>query len=324
MRHKFGYKIKMATLVNLNTQEEVKLQALHTFGRTAGNSDTLLYNIEASRLHAVIIWDGRRWFLKDSSANGSFVNGAFCQSGTKIELNKGDKLHFGSLDSPTWALINVDEPQSMLVPIDRKQGGAIVLKGIVALPSEESLEIALFLSPRGGWVCETQTGISVLEEGDIVETSIGAWRFIDARPNAETVELSALQRSGDMEPEFSFDVSQDEEHVAIKFSYGATLCDLGQRAHHYLLLTLARIRENSKKVIDNPDEQGWVDKEELVRMLKVSEFHVNMQVHRLRKQFIDALPEDTILPPVIERRRGELRFAFSKASIRGGNIVNEG
>jgi len=311
----------MATLLNLHTSEKVQLLALHTFGRKSGSSNTLLYNSEASRLHAVIMWDGKNWFLKDSSANGSYLNGRHCQTAAKVALEKGDTLQFGSLQGEVWQVDCVAAPQSMLLPLDvnSKAGKeAITLVDIAALPSEQSPEVTLFLSPKGAWVCETQEGISVLEEGDLVKTSEGCWHFVDARPNAETVELSVTGENSSPVPEFFFEVSQNEEHVDLSFSCDQQYYKLGQRSHHYLLLLLARERLKHQEQGIKEEDQGWIDKGLLRRMTGLNEYHMNMQVHRLRKQFIQALPPTQIMAPLVERRRGELRFSFGHFHLHGG------
>ena len=64
----------MATIVNEKTQQVVILQPQHVFGRHP-TAATSLESLEASRTHAVVIWDGESWVLQDTSSNGTFING---------------------------------------------------------------------------------------------------------------------------------------------------------------------------------------------------------------------------------------------------------
>jgi hypothetical protein len=106
----------------------------------------------------------------------------------------------------------------------------------------------------------------------------------------------------------SFAVSLDEEHVCVGLSDGQHQLDLGERTHHYTLLTLARLRlADAKRRLDS-HTQGWVDIERLAKMLGIEETHLNIQIFRLRKQLAQALPPGSQLPDLIERRRGSLRF----------------
>lgn len=62
----------------------------NTIGR-ANHADIRLVGKEFSRIHAIIIWDGRNWSIIDSSSNGTSVNG---RSTTKMVLQSGDRLRF--------------------------------------------------------------------------------------------------------------------------------------------------------------------------------------------------------------------------------------
>ena len=87
----------MATLININTEEEMVLLVQHIVGRHPANSDTVLTSPGASRMHAVFSWEKDIWFVKDlSSANGTFGNAAPHTWGAKRIINRGDKLRFGN------------------------------------------------------------------------------------------------------------------------------------------------------------------------------------------------------------------------------------
>jgi len=103
-------------------------------------------------------------------------------------------------------------------------------------------------------------------------------------------------------------VSLNEEHVYLSLTLsGEHQLDLGERSHHYCLLTLARHRlSDARRGVDNSG-QGWVERQQLSRMLGLDTAHLNIQLHRLRQQIARALPPGLQLE-VVERRRGELRL----------------
>jgi len=310
----------VATLLNVYSDTKINLQPHHIFGRHRSSSSTVLSTLDASRIHAVIIWDGEHWLVLDTSTNGTFINGVRIQKESRRRLEKSDRIHFGSDKTNTWFLLDTTPPQSMLEPVTPGLPN-IVLKGIVALPSEETPEVLLYMSPQGQWLCESAAGISVLQSGDCVGTHDNVWRFIEAKPCLETQVLEENRLDPLLNIKFNFDVSQNEEHVFLKLKVDHQEFDLGQRNHHYLLLLLARQRMNDKAAGLNISEQGWVDKDLLSQMLKLNENHINIQIHRLRKQMIDTLPKSLTPPQAIERRAGEIRFVCDTVQINGGLLT---
>ncbi|SFD63283.1 FHA domain-containing protein [Pseudoalteromonas denitrificans] len=307
----------MAHMINNLTHESVTLLMQHIFGRHPSTSHTVLINPDASRMHATILWDGEDWLLQDSSTNGSFVNGKQVLRGTKHRLYKGDLIHFSNLSGGTWELLDVLPPKSLLIPLTPGLE-TVELERLAVLPDENSPEITLYLSPNGHWVCESQSGISVLKTGDLVGASDKTWRFIEARASNETVRLESIELPNSAQIGIYFDVSQNEEHVSVKFNMNGCEYDLGLRNHHYLLLLLARKRIEDKAAGLTESEQGWIDKEHLSKMLGLNESHINIQVYRFRKQIIKALPKSLCLPQAIERRTREIRFAYNNVEIAGG------
>ena len=306
----------MAILLNFQTRDEVNLSVQHVFGRHRGVINTALTTLDASRLHATILWDGEHWLLQDSSTNGTFINGKLSPKGGRIPLAEGDRLNFGSLTADSWQLVDIDEPKCMLIPITPDLP-TLLLEDIMVLPSEESPEITLYQS-SGGWVCESDSGICVLKNGDRVGTQACVWQFVETKPSEATTVVKGNYQQQLTRLEIIFDVSQNEEHVSLHLKMGNDVIDLEQRNHHYLLLILARKRLADKEAGTSEIEQGWIDKEVLGDMLKFSENHINIQIYRFRKQLISASPQTTVLPQAIERRLGEIRFAYDNIKINGG------
>ena len=120
---------------------------------------------------------------------------------------------------------------------------------------------------------------------------------------------AALPCTAQFEPSIQrieFNVSRDEEHVAATLHSRGAALDLGMRAHHYCLVTLARKRYADAQAGYDGSSQGWIDLDVLAHMLGLVLSHVNVQIHRARMQF------GTVLTPgcaeLVERRRGSVRF----------------
>lgn len=310
----------MTRIINNNSEEQVTLLIQHIFGRHPSTSHTILENSDASRMHATILWDGEDWLVQDSSSNGTFVNGNPVVRGSMQKLNKGDIIHFASLTGDAWEMLEVIAPKSLLVPVSSGLQ-TIELDDIAILPNEELAEVTLYQSPNGHWVCESQSGISVLKTGDLVGCQGHTWRFIEARASEETTYLASNQLPTSPQVGIFFNVSQNEEHVSFKFKMGEHVYDLGKRNHHYLMLLLARKRLEDREKGVSEAEQGWMDKEQLCKMLGLSENHINILVYRFRKQVISLLPRSLNFPQAIERRTCEIRFAYEDIDISGGAIT---
>jgi hypothetical protein len=123
-----------------------------------------------------------------------------------------------------------------------------------------------------------------------------------------TVEAARLQ--------LSFAVSRDEEYVTLQATSGGCQIDLGARAYHYLLLTLAR-RRMADAARGFPDTScGWVDVEELARDRTMAPPRLNVDVFRVRQHFrrlglVDAesMVERRSRPPQLRIGTGKLSIA---------------
>jgi hypothetical protein len=121
---------------------------------------------------------------------------------------------------------------------------------------------------------------------------------------------------------FNFQVSQNEEHVNLHVKIGDQLIDLGERTHHYSLLTLARHRASDAYRGIDSCSQGWICVKQLAKMLGVTPPHLNMQIHRAKEQFEHKLGESYQEFQFIERRRGEMRLAELPFEIKQGSKID--
>ncbi|MFC3153223.1 FHA domain-containing protein [Litoribrevibacter euphylliae] len=306
----------MAILIGERSAVRVDLQPQHVFGRHP-SAATSLTNSEASRTHAVVIWDGEVWLLKDTSSNGTYINGRYLARGAQQVLNVEDQIQFGSDQAEIWFVKDISPPDSLLIPITLGLP-AITLGEITALPSEDDPQISIYRTLRGQWMCETASSVYELQTGDRVGTQDKQWRFVSSHAGIET---EVIKNKIPKEPKnllFKFDVSQNEEHVSLSVQMDEDIIDLEMRNHHYLVLVLARkyLADKSSGIAES--ESGWIDKDLLCKMLGLSGNHINIQIYRFRKQFVDAYAEADHLPQIIERRTGEIRFSPNSVEIIGG------
>jgi len=242
----------MALLREKFTLGDVRLRAMHVFGRHQSKADTIIDSPQVSQIHAAIRWDGCAWLLHDYSRNGTYINGKPIAAHGCHVLATGNAIRFSSEIHPSWIVVDLAPPYLTIEP------------------------------------CDT------------------------------TMPLTALAADKAKPAEFDFFVSQNEEHVELRIRTGHELVDLGERSHHYGLLTLARRRlQDARRGFDRYS-QGWLATDELARMLHLDPKHLNMQMHRARQQIGDAVANAHCPLKVIERRRGELRFGSVMFQITRG------
>lgn len=126
-------------------------------------------------------------------------------------------------------------------------------------------------------------------------------------------------------PVLQFHVSLNEEHVFLQLlpESGPSI-DLGERVHHYCLLTLARLRLCDDERGIDPSAQGWIAVDQLAKMLGLDQPHLNIQVHRARQHVASALASHPGMPALLERRRGEIRLgALPFRIVRGARLEAE-
>jgi len=113
-----------------------------------------------------------------------------------------------------------------------------------------------------------------------------------------------------------FLVSKNEEYVRMYAIRGRVATDLGARNHTYLLLTLARRRISDMAKGLPEAASGWLDVDELAHDPSMAPPRLNLDVHRIRKQF-KAL---ALANPrsIVERRTStrEIRLGTGRIAIR--------
>ncbi|AOK30614.1 MULTISPECIES: FHA domain-containing protein [Burkholderia] len=304
----------MALLENGLSGQLCLLRAHHVLGRDPLRCDTVLTDSYVSRVHASICWAAGQWELHDHSRNGTFVSGALVGAGERVVLREGDLIQLGSAGSVRWRIRQLGEPVDMLWPL-HPPAPPIRLEHAHALPGTK---ITVSRSAHGDWLCDDTAPPRVLRDGDTVICGDFAWQLVLAHWN-ETGALPRAAQAVALPQRVDFVVSRDEEHVSAMLHTRGGAIDLGARAHHYCLVTLARARFSDARAGYDTASQGWIELDTLARMLGLDESHVNVQIYRARSQFMPLLSAGS--PELVERRRGGVRFgALAFRVMRGDRL----
>jgi len=294
----------------------------HLVGRSR-LADLRMNEPTVSGEHAVLRWTGREWELHDlGSRNGTIVDGRRLAPGERVALARGTVIAFGQPDN-AWCLVDDAPPTIMAMPAE---GGEPLCaqNQLLALPSEDNPEAVVYRDGTGEWVLEH--GGEVARIIDRATVRAGGHDFVLRVPDliAATWDINApVPHLGALTLRFA--VSRDEEYVALTARGDHHVIDLGARAHHAVLLMLARSRLEDRKArppaatgrsTPSPESsEGWVYQDELADKLAMDETHLNVAVFRCRRQ----LAEAGILGAagIIERRRPtrEVRLGVSKIEI---------
>jgi hypothetical protein len=299
----------MGSLCEPSSLHRITLNSENLIGRSPRCALRLNSGV-ASSVHAAVRWSPRGWEVKDlGSTNGSFLNGRRLETGRAHLLNKGDVLGFGNLQQ-TWVLEDDQPPHPMVV----SDGGALsVGSELIAVPSSERPLATLYRDSTGAWFLE-QSPADATPVIDGAEFEVGGqrWRFLCPSLVAQTDLVRQHDARG---LRLVFEVSQDEEHVELLARTEGATIDLGVRANNYLLLILARQREQDVRAGLDERLQGWVHQEALARALASEPENINVDVFRLRRRFERHFQNAAT---IIERRArtGQLRLGIADFEIK--------
>lgn len=306
--------INMAYLLNSKSYSHCYLLSHHSFGRLAYSVNTLLTSPEISKIHAIVEWDGTEWILRDISTNGSWLNNVRLIDNKKYVLSINDRIYFGERGCDYFEVLDLSPPCDILVSgtKERKTHKVISLNNYSILPSDSEPEVVLYQNQQTRqWykekISDSNHKGQLLEDNDIISFSGRDWHLKLNNIDVATENLGANQLNiGDLE--FNFFCSLDEENIELKINTPARTSELGIRIHHYLTMSLARIRAQDAEQGLDELSQGWIYTEQLACNLGIDISHLNIQIHRARKQFITSLDSVINSNTLIQRRPGELRF----------------
>ncbi|MCB9682650.1 MAG: FHA domain-containing protein [Alphaproteobacteria bacterium] len=235
---------------------------------------------EVSAEHAVLAWDGEVWSVRDlGSRNGTHLNGERLAPGVSQPLGLGDVVAFGAAEGG-FTVTSVDAPAPTAVCGDEVVSG---LGTWLSLPDTGDDAVMITADDHLGWVVLDGDEARPVHSGLSIEAGGRSWRLDLPEALAATREHRAVVD----DVALHFRVSADEEHVEPTVVVGGVARPLRPRAHHYPLLTLARLRlEDVEAGLPEP-EQGWVDAERFRTMLRMSANHVHVALYRCRKDLAE-------------------------------------
>lgn len=303
----------MAILRNLPSGRSIVLRPLHTFGRHPDSCRTVLQESDVSKLHALVRWSGTQWEISDQSRNGTLMDGRRLPPGHWHVLAVGAEIRFGTSTSAVWQLVDTSCPKTGLWPLEGEKVLRVLDMQENLLPDPAAAESNVFQS-EGRWWWDRMDHVVPLLDGHVVQAGGRHWEFVLCEDLGVTQDLPRMTTSPTLAaPVFDFDLSQDEEHVCLEIHVASQTLTLGERIHHYTLVTLARQRLQDAERGLPLSSQGWLGIEALARMLGVDVPYLNIQLFRARRQVQNALGSALA---VVERRRGEVRFGDYSFRIR--------
>ncbi|PAJ76396.1 hypothetical protein CJF42_00410 [Pseudoalteromonas sp. NBT06-2] len=320
----------MASLTPINSSYELYLKPFHRFGRLSDAVDTQIESREISRIHTIIEWIDNVWYIRDISKNGVWLNGDKQQTNKLYKLKLNDKICLANKTQITFIVTNISPPQDVLIPFKEHENNTIVAKEPILLkhyhflPSEEDPEVIIFYDTlKKSWYCEKAPEFSVvrISDGELIKFSDSVWQLIKVADIFQQETIDICDNSNN-DPTFIFNLSQDEEETEFRLQSNEQLIDFGFRSHHYLTLLLARYRNQDNTIDIEESLKGWVSIDRLIKDLGLNESHINIQIHRARKQFADKLQEYNLRGSMlIERKRGQVRFCATKFKIFKGKQI---
>jgi pSer/pThr/pTyr-binding forkhead associated (FHA) protein len=302
----------MAILRDLQSDAALPLAARLVVGR-ATTAALRVQDKRVSGEHATLRWTGTNWEVRDlGSRNGTFVDGNRVGSGESASLVAGSKLSFGD---PAAQYVLSDAGAPGAVAREVKSGQLLGAKdGLLGLPSSEQPEVVVYRDFSGAWLAETGDERREVTDGDVIE--VGGQEFSLSVP--EFADQTATVESGTTLEAITlrFGVSLDEEHVQLTVISRGRRDPLEPREHGYVLLTLARKRLEDRALPSA--EQGWIDRDRLLRMLQLDANGLNVAIYRARGQLASAGIDNAV--GIVEVRRGQRRIGIDPDRLEVGPL----
>lgn len=230
--------------------------------------------------HAVVVHNGAGWELKDlGSKNGTIVGRKQLAPDDRALLLLGTRFTLGGR-SVMFEMIDIEAPGPVARGV-RTGAVRVSAKGMLALPDDNEPAVTVFAGFEGPWVAESSDGQREVVDGDVIAAGGEEWRLELPVPSSATLDTMRIGPTIEMAT-LRFLVSRDEEHVKVTALFDGKEKELAPRSFHYLLLTLARAWLEDAGA--PPGDRGWVDREDLCRMLHIDASNLNVDVYRARGQ----------------------------------------
>ncbi len=302
----------MGTLQRTSDSEQVQLKSRCLIGRAA-SCDLRVNAPLVSSEHALVCWVGSGWELRDlGSKNGTFLGKQRLAAGGRSSLIAGDVVSLGGPDGEALVLVEAGPPSAYARHV---ASGAVRLaaQSLIVLPEESEPLVSVVGSRDGRWLLEDGGVAREVVDRETILVRGEPWVLELPEAGTATAEAGATTRSLE-NTTLRFVVSQNEEHVDLTVVCPDEEILLPPRGYHYLLATLARARLASASL--PPAERGWLERDELCRMLATDELRLNVDVCRARKQFAALSIEGAA--NVVERRMGtgRIRIGVDRLDVR--------
>lgn len=263
------------------------------------------------------MWADGGWWLKDlGSKNGTFVDGRRIEAGVQHRIVVNTRIAFGRAEDP-WMLDDDGPPEAMalnLLTREVRQGAG----GLVALPSDAAPQVVVVQRSDGHWTVEgpDEADPGAAQDRQTVHVGGAAWCLLLPDPQEATPLLPAAL--GLEAVRFRFGVSRDEERVTLTLVGPHREIPVQVREFNYVLLTLARVRQAERDL--TAADRGWIEREALLRMLKMSSTALNVAIHRARQHLLALGLVGAA--GIVEVRRRARRFGSDRIDI--GPLRDEG
>ena len=302
--------------------QRLRLLSNELLGRTSDCSLRLV-DQQISGRHACIEWRGNVWIVRDlSSRNGTFVNEQRVAIGEDKILTEGTLIRLARACS--WRLIDADPPSAMAMLASdqendlsaRDERATWAQDGILALPADAVCpEVSVYQSSLGEWLAEFDDRVTEVTDRQHLTVGDHLYRIYLPSHGSSTLVAEPDQPTlADVGIHFS--VSRDEEHVGITVFCRGQQWALEPRAHHYTLLTLARVRVRDQAEGSLPDSAcGWIHQEELLNMLAYTANRLHTDIYRIRRKLSElGIPYAS---EIVERRptAKQLRLSVERIQI---------
>jgi hypothetical protein len=303
---------RMGKLAESGTERVHMLSPRYLIGRSS--ICNLVIDTEiVSGEHAMVRWTGDTWTIQDlGSTNGTYVDGRRLPPGERVALAQGSKVGAGR-PAPTLILLD-DSPPTLSAETSEGQRH-FATRGILALPGEDAPQTTIYQGQDHRWILESPTECRLAVDQELVRAGSTLFRL-----SIPTVLPDTWRLESDELPmhdlALHFHVSRDEDHVQIELHCQGRAVRLPPRAHDYLLLTLARMRiADQKDPAISEGDAGWIHPDDLVRMLRTNENHLNVAVYRARRMFAET--KVARAAGLIERRSDsrQLRIGVRKLKV---------
>lgn len=306
--------IALGTLERTNIGDTITLRSRLLIGRSAA-CDLRVDDPRVSGEHASLGWTGTVWEVRDlGSKNGTFVGERRLAAGERVPLLPGDMLTLGAPRPPAPAFVLTDG-MAPAASVRHARNGVVraASAGLIVLPDDENPLASLVEEDDGSWAVEAQGVARRVSDRETLVIEGEAWILDLPQRTSSTVE------GGGDAPSLAtialrFAVSRNEERVDITVICPDRDIELSARSHHYLLVTLARARLAA--AAEPPAERGWLERDELCRMLATDELRLNVDVCRARKQFAALGIQGAA--SIVDRRMGtgRIRLGVERVDVR--------